>query len=42
MKQIDAQGMLGTGGTAAAFCDYIRKDHARWVRVVNEAGIKVE
>jgi tripartite-type tricarboxylate transporter receptor subunit TctC len=41
-KQIDTQGMLGTGGTAAAFGEYIRKDYARWVRVVKESGIKVE
>jgi hypothetical protein len=41
-KQIDAQGMFGTGGAAAAFGDFIRKDHGRWVRVVTEADIKVE
>jgi tripartite-type tricarboxylate transporter receptor subunit TctC len=41
-KQVDAQGMLGTGGTAAAFGDYIKKDYARWIKVVKEAGIKVE
>jgi tripartite-type tricarboxylate transporter receptor subunit TctC len=41
-KQIDSQGMVGTGGTAAAFGDYIKKDYARWVKVVKEAGIKIE
>jgi tripartite-type tricarboxylate transporter receptor subunit TctC len=41
-KQIDAQGMIGTGGTAAAFGNYVKKDYARWVKVVRESGIKVQ
>jgi tripartite-type tricarboxylate transporter receptor subunit TctC len=41
-KQIDSQGMVGTGGTATAFGDYIKKDYARWVKVVKDAGIKIE
>jgi tripartite-type tricarboxylate transporter receptor subunit TctC len=34
--------MVGTGGTATAFGDYIKKDYARWVKVVKDAGIKIE
>lgn len=41
-KQIETQGMLATGGTAQAFGDYIKKDYARWVKVVKESAIMVE
>ena len=41
-KNLDAQGMVPTGGTPAKFGERIRKDYDRWVRVVKEAGIKVE
>ena len=41
-KFFESQGMAPTGGTAASFNDRIRTDHARWVKVVNEAGIKID
>ncbi len=40
-KFFEVQGMAPTGGTAAKFNDLIRADHARWVRVVKEAGLRI-
>jgi hypothetical protein len=33
--------MAPTGGTVANFNDRIRTDYARWVKVVKDAGIKI-
>jgi tripartite-type tricarboxylate transporter receptor subunit TctC len=41
-KNLDAQGMVASGGTPQYFGDRIRKDYERWVRVVREAKIKPE
>jgi tripartite-type tricarboxylate transporter receptor subunit TctC len=41
-KNLDAQGMVPSGGTPAKFGERIRKDYDRWLRVVREAGIKPE
>jgi tripartite-type tricarboxylate transporter receptor subunit TctC len=41
-KNLEQDGMTPSGGTPAAFGDRIRKDYDRWVKVVKEAGIKVE
>ena len=41
-KNLDAQGMLGTGGTPQAYGERIRRDYERWNRVVKEAQIKAE
>jgi tripartite-type tricarboxylate transporter receptor subunit TctC len=41
-KNLESDGMTPSGGTPAAFGDRIRKDYDRWVKVVKEAGIKVE
>jgi len=40
-KFFEAQGMAPTGGTIANFNDRIRNDYARWVKVVKEAGIRI-
>ena len=40
-KFFDVQGMAPTGGTVASFDNLIRTDNARWVRVVKEAGLKI-
>ena len=40
-KMFEAQGMAPTGGTVAKFDERIRTDHARWVRVVKEAGLQI-
>ena len=40
-KFFDGQGMAPTGGTAAQFNERIRSDHARWVKLVKETGIKI-
>jgi tripartite-type tricarboxylate transporter receptor subunit TctC len=40
-KMFEAQGMVPTGGTVAKFDELIRTDHARWVRVVKEAGLQI-
>ena len=39
-KNFDAQGMAPSGGTPEQFDRRIRSDYARWVKVVQEAGIK--
>jgi tripartite-type tricarboxylate transporter receptor subunit TctC len=39
-KNLEAQGMVPSGGPPAKFGERIRKDYDRWVRVIDEAGIK--
>jgi tripartite-type tricarboxylate transporter receptor subunit TctC len=41
-KNLDAQGMVPSGGTPAKFGERMRKDYERWTKVVKEAGIKPE
>ena len=41
-KNLAADGMIPTGGTPRQFGERIRKDYDRWVKVVQEANIKVE
>ena len=41
-KNLEAQGMVSSGGPPAKFSERIRKDYDRWIRVVKEAGIKPE
>ena len=41
MKQnLEAQGMIASGGTPQRFGERIRKDYVRWVKVVREQNIK--
>lgn len=40
-KNLNAQGLAATGGEPQHFNQRIRKDYDRWVKVVREAGIKV-
>jgi tripartite-type tricarboxylate transporter receptor subunit TctC len=39
-KNLAGQGMLAKAGTPAAFSDIVRKDYARWSRVVQDIGFK--
>jgi tripartite-type tricarboxylate transporter receptor subunit TctC len=39
-KNLEAQGMIGSGGTPQRFGERIRKDYDRWVKVVREQNIK--
>ena len=41
-RNLDQQGMIATGGTAQKYGERIRADYARWVKVVDTAGIKAE
>ena len=41
-KNLDAQGMMATGGTPQQFNDRIRREYERWVKIVKERGIKVQ
>jgi tripartite-type tricarboxylate transporter receptor subunit TctC len=41
-KNLESQGMIATGGTPQKFGERIRKEYDRWVKVVNESGIKPE
>ena len=41
-KNLDAQGMVPTGGTPQQFNDRIQREYARWVKVVKERNIKVQ
>jgi tripartite-type tricarboxylate transporter receptor subunit TctC len=41
-KNLAADGMVPTGGTPQHFDQRIRKDYERWLKVVQEANIKVE
>ena len=40
-KNLSAQGLAATGGEPQHFNQRIRKDYDRWVKVVREAGIKM-
>ncbi|MBI4194115.1 MAG: tripartite tricarboxylate transporter substrate binding protein [Betaproteobacteria bacterium] len=39
-SSLEKQGMVPSGGTPAQFGQRIRKDYDRWVKVVDQAGIK--
>jgi len=41
-KNLEAQGMVPSGGTPERFGARIRKDYDRWVKVVREQNIKAE
>jgi tripartite-type tricarboxylate transporter receptor subunit TctC len=41
-KNLEAQGMVPSGGTPQRFGERIRKDYDRWVKVVREQNIKPE
>lgn len=41
-KNLESQGMLPSGGTPEKFDRRIRADYERWVKVVKDAGIKIE
>jgi len=41
-KNLEAQGMIPSGGTPEKFGERIRKDYDRWVKVVREQNIKAE
>ncbi len=41
-KNLDSQGMVPSGGTPEQFDKRIRADYERWVKVVKDAGIKIE
>ncbi len=41
-KNLETQGMIPTGGTPQKFGERIRREYDRWVKVINEAGIKPE
>ncbi len=41
-KNLDAQGMIATGGTPQKFGERIRGEYERWIKVVKETGIKPE
>jgi tripartite-type tricarboxylate transporter receptor subunit TctC len=41
-KNLETQGMQGTGGTPQKFGERIHKDYNRWLKVINEANIKIE
>jgi tripartite-type tricarboxylate transporter receptor subunit TctC len=41
-KNLDSQGMAVSGGAPEKFDKRIRGDYERWVKVVREAGIKVQ
>lgn len=41
-KNLEVQGMIGTGGTPEKFGERIRRDYDRWVKLVDEVKIKVE
>jgi tripartite-type tricarboxylate transporter receptor subunit TctC len=41
-KNLEAQGMVPSGGTPERFGERIRKDYERWVKVVTEQNIKPE
>ena len=35
-------GLVPEGGTAAEFGDFVKRDIARWRRIVDETGVKIE
>lgn len=41
-KNLGAQGLLGTGGTPQKFGERIQREYKRWLKVVDDANIKVE
>lgn len=41
-KNLESQGMIGTGGTPQKFSERITREYARWVKVVQDAHIKVD
>ena len=41
-KNLDAQGMVSSGGTPEKFDKRIRGDYDRWVKVVRDANIRIE
>ena len=41
-KNLESQGMVGTGGTPQKFGERIRREYDRWVKVVKDANIKVD
>jgi tripartite-type tricarboxylate transporter receptor subunit TctC len=41
-KNLEVQGMIGTGGAPEKFGARIRRDYDRWVKLVDEVKIKVE
>ncbi len=41
-KNLEAHGMIASGGTPQNFDERIRKDYERWIKVVKESGIKPE
>lgn len=40
-KFFEVQGMATAGGTVAEFGELIRSDNARWIKVVKDAGLKI-
>ena len=41
-KNLETEGMLATGGTPEQFGQRIRNDYSSWLKVIEEANIKVE
>lgn len=41
-KNLGQQGLMGTGGTPQKFGERINREYARWVKVVEDAKIKIE
>ncbi len=41
-EALRAQGMVPTPATPAAFAELIARDHARWARVIRDAGIRAD
>ena len=41
-KNLEAQGMLGTGGPPQRYAERIRRDFDKWVKLVRDANIKAE
>jgi len=35
-------GLTPEGGTAAEFAEFVKRDIARWSRIVTETGVKAE
>ena len=41
-KNLEAQGMLGTGGPPQRYAERVRREFDKWSKLVREAGIKAE
>ena len=41
-KNLEAQGMIPTGGTPEKFGERVRRDYTRWVKLVDDIKIKAE